>query len=790
MTNNIEEREQEISKIEGLDNKKFHFRNIDYVYEQYFGPILNWEEKNRRNSFRVPLISLNTKEIIQPEKIIENLVVNNQNTLDKFIKKKKVVRNIKTYCHEENWNNRLILGDSLLIMNSLLHNEDMPKKVQMIYIDPPYGIKFKYNYDINTSKKTKDKDINKISKSKPEKIKAYRDIWEFGIPSYLSYLRERLLLSKLLLNESGSIFLQINDENLSYIMLIMKEIFGKDNFISIIPFKKTGSATSKYLASVYDYLIWFAKNKKKMKYHQHYRKREINVDLFKTYTKIELENGTRRNLTPEERKTGKFPKNSRLFTTISLASQHYSKERSKPFIYKGKKYSPPENRQWSVSMEEGLKRLAEKNRLYETKNSLRFIYYLDDFPIIPLSNVWNDTMGESSQIYVVQTNTKVVQRCLLMTTDPGDIVFDPTCGSGTTAYLAEKWGRKWITCDTCRIAINLAKFRIMSSIFPYYKINENSDKFDFIYKQYPHISVSTVAYNRKVKYELLYDEPLIDKSIMRVSSPFFLEKFASKSLENPKRQNFIKEIILYLKNVGITYPNGLKLRFKNVEYINNPYIHAKAVITSKEEHKVAFSIGPEFYDVNLEQVEQSIETAQTKKFDWLFILGFGFEESAQLRLLSNNSYNKTLEYQMIMINPEIEIKDLNKETSDEQIFTAISKPEIEILKDDNKFQIILKSLKILNPLTCLFEEIHIDQIKAWLIDEDFNGEQFTTHQVIFPQETSIIKKLISDLKKKTKKNKMKYLIGTKSMPFLKINGKKIAVKIIDLFGNDLIQILQ
>ncbi len=794
MTNNSTKKNNIKLQEDNLENKEQDIIKIYHQHKPHIGPELNWEYKNKREIFEVSLVNLIIKEIFNPKEILSKFIKfdKNQTTLDDYFNKELEIQNIKYYQHKDNWNNRLILGDSLLVMNSLLFNENMEEKIQMIYFDPPYGIEFKYNYNLNLESKNV-----KNHEDEPEKIKVYQDTWELGIHSYLIYLRERLLLCRKLLRETGSIFVQINDTHLSYVIQILSEIFGKENFIAIIPFKKTGSATSKRLSSICDYLVWFSKNKKKMKYYQPYRKREINSNLFKTYNKIELEDGTRRNLTPVERKTGIFPNNSKLFTTISLASQHYSKERSKPFLYKGKKYTPPKNRQWSVSIEEGMRRLAEKNRLYATTNTLRFIYYLDDFPIIPIANMWDDTMGDSFQIYVVQTNTKILERCLLMTTNPGDVVFDPTCGSGTTVYVAEQWGRRWITCDTSRIAINLAKQRLVTSIFDYFKINDKAKNFDFIYKQYPHISASTIAYNKKIKYEKKYDDVKIDSSLIRVCAPFTLENLLSSpkmiSFEgisketfkkSSERRKFLEKIIIYLSNTGIYFPNGFRLNFKNIKLIDNKFIHAQGIIKEGNSSNIGIYIGPEFGDINLFQVENAIEIALHKGFDWFFVIGFGFNLSINLERIYSKFDSKKLKFEIVLINPEVQIEDLSRKTADSQIFSVVGHPEIEISKVGGKYQLELKTLKVFNPLTGSYDKLPLNRINAWYIDENFNNKKFFVHQVIFIKSNKIVKKLISKLKAFSDNENIKFLIGEKSIPFQKRESNQIAVKIIDIIGNE------
>ncbi len=779
-------------------------RKSKYDYDPHLDPQLIWTNKSEKTSFEVPIVSLLTQEKINPKQIINKYLKETkyQSTLDHFFDKKiPLDKKIEFYQHDIDWTNRLILGDSLLIMNSLLNKEGMAGKIQMIYIDPPYGIKYNSNFQVDIgSRDVKDGQDNSLTRE-PEQIKAFRDTWELGIHSYLAYLRDRLLLCRSLLSESGSVFIQINDENLNYVIQIMQEIFGKVNFVSIIPFKKTGSAASKYLANINDFLVWFAKNKQKMKYHQLYKKREIDLNTLKTYNKIELEDGTRRSLTSEEKEKGLIPKNAQLFTTISLTSQDYQESRSKPFNHKGKEFLPPRNRHWSVSIEEGLPNLAKRKRLFETENSLRFIYYLDDFPIIPLSNMWCDTMGETSPIYVVQTNIKVIQRCMLMTTDVGDLVFDPTCGSGTTSFIAEQWGRRWITCDTSRISIILAKQRIITSFFDYYKI-KNQEILDFIYKKHPHISASTIAYDKEIDYEIVYDDPEIDKSIIRVSGPFTYETISSSqimiSIEESLREdneeaidakNFVEKVLFYLKHDGLSYPNNRKLKLKNIQSYNKNFLHGCALTENGKEETVAISIGPEFGDVGLSQVEQAIYSALHEQFIWLICIGFNFDEAAQIKLTHNKPDPKQLKCVMALINPDIEIEDLQKKPSGVQMFTVFGEPELKLSKLDEKYQIELVAIDTYNPQTGEIESFTPEKINVWFVDENFDEQTFLIHQMIFPNPNKQTKRMKKKLENLTDSSKIEYIIGIKSIPFEARSNKKAAIKIVDYRGNEILSVI-
>ncbi|HQQ51093.1 MAG TPA: site-specific DNA-methyltransferase, partial [Spirochaetota bacterium] len=495
-----------------------------YEYDPHLDPQLQWAGKAEHTSFEVPTVSLHVHERIDPKTIIDTVskVHDDGGQLSLFSEKKPLREAIDFYKHKEGWTNRLIAGDSLLVMNSLLEKEGMAGKVQMVYFDPPYGIKYGSNFQPFVNKRDvkdgKDDDLS----AEPEMIKAFRDTWELGIHSYLTYLRDRLLLVRELLHESGSVFVQIGDENIHHVREIMDEVFGSDNFFSIITFKKTLPLGSSGIAGITDFIIWYAKDKKKLKYNELYVEKPIGEGT--GYTWVELENGDRRKMTKEEKLTpGLLPKDSKVFFTSSLSSSGYTPTCMFDFEFEGKLYKCG-SKSWRTTYE-GILKLIKKNRIMAPGSLPTFIQYHDDFPVQPIHNLWNDTHGATDLKYVVQTSTKVIQRCLLMTTDPGDLVFDITCGSGTTAYIAEDYGRRWITCDTSRVSITITKQRIMTSIFDYYKLAHEKEGISsgFEYKTVPHVTLSQIANDQPYGLEVLIDQPKLDTSKKRITGPFTVE---------------------------------------------------------------------------------------------------------------------------------------------------------------------------------------------------------------------------------------------------------------------------
>ncbi|MDI3339828.1 MAG: site-specific DNA-methyltransferase [Sphaerobacter sp.] len=407
---------------------------------------------------------------------------------------------VQFYQHDVDWANRLILGDSLVVMNSLLERELLGGKVQMIYFDPPYGVKYSSNFQPWIDRRDVGEDDASLTRE-PEVIKAYRDTWTLGIHSYLTYLRDRLRVARELLTESGSIFVQIGDENVHLVRCLMDEVFGRENFCGIISFKKTGAFSGKILSSICDYLIWYARNKSVVKFHHLYEEKSLTDGSGERYSSVELSDGETRPATPDEMANpALLPSGAKLFLGGPLTSDGASKT-PQDFVFEGRVLRPPANQHWKTNST-GLARLAAAGRIFSTRTFVNFKLYHTDFSYVPLTNIWIDTMGtaERDKVYVVQTVSKVVARCLLMTTDPGDLVLDPTCGSGTTAYVAEQWGRRWITIDTSRVALALARQRLLTATFPYYKLAhpEQGVSGGFVYKTVPHITLKSIAQNTRI----------------------------------------------------------------------------------------------------------------------------------------------------------------------------------------------------------------------------------------------------------------------------------------------------
>ena len=497
---------QELSGL--AEEAETHPETTLYPRDTSLDPQLVWKGKEEQdvNALGVHAVPIYAQEHIQPEAITQMLrkMAKEENGQTELLfegfSALELEERVEFYQHEQNWNNRFILGDSLLVMNSLAEKEGLKSRVQTIYFDPPYGIKFGSNWQVSTRKPnvgdTKTEDVT----LQPEQIRAFRDTWELGIHSYLAYLRDRLTVARELLTDSGSIFVQISDENVHLVRCLLDEVFGSENFVSTITWARANMTSASGLASISDYLLWYAKDKKKMKYNQLWMEWDERTPdpLLRRYTQVELPDQTRRSMTRAEReKPWLLPEGSRRFLELSVSSQTRSST-TLEYEFEGQIYNPPGNRGWSTS-QAGLDRLAKQRRLIGKKRALYYLRYASDALGRPITNIWTDTAGSRERSYVVETQPKVIQRCILMTSDPGDLVLDPTCGSGTTAYVAEQWGRRWITIDTSRVALALARTRLMSAVYPYYQLEDAADiKQGFAYKTAPYISLSDMANNPEI----------------------------------------------------------------------------------------------------------------------------------------------------------------------------------------------------------------------------------------------------------------------------------------------------
>ena len=801
----------------------------------WLGKYKNDNEDTQSPDLRVDTRSLYRHEEINPEMLINQLYtlkVDDEaagvaslfgNELPPTVYEDELQRITEYYRHNEDWRNRLIQGDSLLVMNSLLQREGMAGRVQMIYIDPPYGIKYGSNWQMKLNNRDV-KDNDESLSGEPEMIKAFRDTWELGIHSYLSYLRDRLVLARELLTESGSCFVQISDDNVHLVRCLMDEVFGSENFVSIITTKKSGGMGSDIISNIADFIIWYAKDKDSVKTRKLFIPKSLTEGVGLRYNRVEEKDGYIRAITrAEQLDPTLIPKGAKIILGGPITSQDPSKN---PFIfnYKGKTYSCPASRHWSTD-EKGLYRLADKNRILETKDFLNFKIYFDDFPVVNLSNMWDDTMGtaEQNKQYVCQTSTKPIQRCVLMTTDPGDLILDPTCGSGTTAYVAEQWGRRWITIDTSRIALNSAKKRLITAVFPYYELfdKENGNiRQGFVYKKVPHITLKSLANDLEPDEEILYDQPKEDKKKIRVAGPFTVETLQSFNVVNPddigveeqnEAEDFQEQIFAHLKSSGIR--NGAKNEqaiFYNIEAVANPYLNAKGYYKDAEgkERLAYFHIGPKFGSVSKRAVSEALKEfrpiAQNEGASWLCILGFSFEDN-----INEKDYNLGLyTVSKVRMHDDLMQDGLLKKDKGAGAFITIGEPDIAIVEDEGgkTVHVEIQGLDIYDPIKDIVKPRSVEDIAYWEIDDNYNGEQFIVRGLHFcggsKKEFNAWRKGLQSVAPKSTKKKAEVtlrlnfneevwdtLYGFQSQPIEKRKGRKIAVRVISQFGEESTKVL-
>ncbi len=623
------------------------------------------------------------------------------------------------YHHQDGWTNRLIQGDSHLVMASLLEREGMAGQVQTVYFDPPYGIKYGGNWQIKLNSKDVTDGKDEALTGEPEQIKAFRDTWELGIHSYLSYLRDRLLIAKELLNESGSCFVQISDENVHLVRSLMDEVFGSENFIALITVQKTSSKSSQFLDGIADYILLFAKDSQKMKYRQLWLDK-MDAETIKRYNYLELPNGESIKLNKDQIEGKAVIPEGKRWGDYALHSQgETSGETSLPFEFQGEIFHPKKGRHWSNPPRK-LEIAAQKGRIVKLGKELRYKRYADDFPVIPITNIWTGTAIGVEPMYIVQTSSLVIQRCLLMTTDPGDLVLDPTCGSGTTAFVAEQWGRRWITIDTSRIALNIAKQRLMTAVFPYYNLYDEQGediRQGFKYKTVPHITLKSLANDEPPATETLYDQPETDNKKLRVSGPFTAETLQShepispeeldqtnhSSLTTDHLTQFEEVIKQHLLSAGIK--NGRKdemVVFRSVELLAGEALHAEGFYFSGEklvasgekeltthhssittgERKAYFHIGPKFGTVSKKLVNDAVKECRQKgDANWLIILGFSFESDIEGGTQTTSMGN--FEVTKVRIHDDLLQEGLKKKPAKSAAsFVTIGEPDLEVVSDE------------------------------------------------------------------------------------------------------------
>ena len=787
-----------------------------YDYDPHIDPSLQWAGKAERTSFEIPTVSLHIHETINPFAVIKNVKKRGgrgtvQSTLFDTDSLKEREEVLEFYKHPRNWANRLIAGDSLLVMNSIIEKEGMARKVQMIYIDPPYGIKYGSNFQPFVSKKDvtdgKDEDLTQ----EPEMIKAFRDTWELGIHSYLSYLRDRILLCKELLTNSGSIFIQISGENIHHVREICDEILGDENFVAIISYTSTSGFESSSLSRTGDYVIWYSKSKKEMKYRPLYLLKEFGEEGSSTYTNIELKDGRRLSIAEWVKETGSDfdfntkPAGSRIFAIGDLTSQGASSEQQ-PFEFDGKTYYPKTGNHWKANYPSGMEKLRNAGRIYSTGNRISYVRYLDDFSAIRMTNMWKDTSSSfMTKRYVVETNPVIIQRCMLMSTDPGDLVMDITCGRGTTAYVAEQWGRRWITCDTSRISITLTRQRLITSIFDYYSLMhpDNGVSGGFVYDKIPHVTLESIANNEPANSEVLYDRPRVDKTKIRVTGPFTVEAIPSPvmlpidSLENPvnqtrKQSDWRGE----LKATGIIMRGGQKIEFSRVEPLSGTrHLQAEAETKESTPRKAVVCFADETKPLDSRMVRMALDEAEKIRPSPKMIVfcAFQFDPAASKDIDEVNWPGITLI--KAQMNTDLLTEDLKKNRSSNQSFWAVGQPDVVCKKlkdgsDAGKYVVEVRGYDYYDMKNGM-QSGETSDIAMWMLDADYDGLSLNPAQIFFPMSGNKDdwSKLAKTLRAEIDQDLIETYRGTKSIPFDADKNTKIAVKIVDNRGVESLKVM-
>lgn len=802
------------------------------------------------------------------------------------------------YQHDQNWTNRMILGDSLQVMASLSEREGLRGKVQCIYLDPPYGIKFNSNFQWSTtSRDVKDGKIDNMTRE-PEQVKAFRDTWRDGIHSYLSYLRDRFIIARDLLTDSGSIFVQIGDENVHRVRAVMDEVFGEENFISQILYRRGGFQTSDIIANTYDYIIWFSKNKYSIKSKTLYSFIEPTEWFLGQQRWVESPYGASSVYLGEKVENG-----YRIYSHRASQSASSGESSLFPVMLNGKNFFPAKGRGWSTN-KIGFSRLSMANRLMGMGNTLRFKPYYGDFPVKFLTNAWNDTVtsgfGEP-KVYVVQTASDIIARCILMTTDPGDLVLDPTCGSGTTTYVAEQWGRRWITIDTSRVALALARARIMGARYPYYLMADSKDgqakeaelnnraastaptfnniNLGFVYERVPHITLKSIANNAeidviydkwqqtleplrtrlnellgkkweeweisrepdaawnkealklhadwwrariarqqeidasiaaKADYEYLYDKPYEDKKKVRVAGPFTVESLsphrvlgigADGELLDPAAshagedsRDFVTMILDNLKMSGVQQASKKdKIDFTSLNPWPGEMICAEGrYMEGETERRAGIFIGPEFGTVSRQDLVQAAREAGDAVFDILIACAFNYEAHA-------SEFHKLGRIPVLKarMNADLHMGEDLKNTGKGNLFVVFGEPDISILpetdakgKETGKIRVKVNGVDVFYPNTGEIRSDNADGIACWFVDTDYNEESFFVRQAYFLGANDPYKALKNTLKAEIDKDTWETLYGDTSRAFDKPESGRIAVKVINHLGDEVMKVFR
>ena len=825
---------------------------LRYPRDPSLDPQLVWKGKDEQDGedLVVPAIPIHIQEQISPKAIIEDLreasAGRREQQLDMFssdFNGMPFAERVDFYRHPMKWSNRMILGDSLQVMASLAEKEGLKGQVQMIYVDPPYGIKFGSNWQVSTRKRdVKDGKVEDATRQ-PEQVRAFRDTWELGIHSYLAYLRDRLVVARDLLTESGSIFVQIGDENVHLVRDLLDEVFGAENFCAIIVFAKASAQSSVLIPGVSDFLLWYARDVEQVKYRRLFADAEAFENPSERYVCVQTPAGEVIDLSVAQ-KLGKAPiPDGRICRLWPLFSQTGGPTSSFEYSFEGVKFRPPSQYGWQTTAL-GMDRVGIAARLHPIGRSLRWIVYFDEFPYKAINNTWIDLrpggFGEQ-RVYVVQTDPRVVARCLQMTTDPGDLVLDPTCGSGTTAHAAEQWGRRWITIDTSRVALALARTRLMAAKYPYYLMADTPEgqrkeadltgqmpiestagdiRKGFVYERVPHVTLKSIAQNpdihegmtraeidaaiaKHAETEILFDRPYSDSKVVRVAGPFTVESLSPhrvvadgpEDLVNPpapveESGRFVETILANLRTSGVdNRTKGERLRFLTLDPYAGRFIQATGTYTEGEtERRVAVAIGPQYGTVGPELVEDAaVETSGY--FDLLVVCGFAFDARADEETGKATRFGK-LTVLTVRMNPDLSMgEDLLKKTRTGNLFTIFGQPDVEISRvGEGQLQVEIRGLDTYNPTNGEVVPQSTADIACWFIDTAYDNRQFFVRHAYFLGDDDPYDKLRRALRADIDEAAWSSLNSTVSRPFPVPDSGFIAIKVINHYGDEILKV--
>ncbi len=845
-----------------------------YPRDPSLDPQLVWKGKDAQDAggLAVDVLHIYIQETVEPRAIVENVraeVPEEERQVGLFsaFEKLPFEARVEFYQHPGDWTNRLILGDSLLVLTSLAEKEGLKGMAQMVYMDPPYGIEFGSNWQVSTRKrKVDDGKLDDLTRQ-PEQIRAFRDTWKLGIHSYLAYLRDRFTVAHMLLSESGSIFVQIGDENAHLVRSVLDEVFGSECHVVTIVVKKKGSQKSTLLDPVNDYILWYSRSPRsdreesRIKFRALWEKRELDAETLGEFKTVELPGGrvfdmgevpapdgvaTDYRLRPKQ--LFKDHPNARLFRPWPITNGGSRPNQMDEIEFDGRSFPPPKGNCWrhttrtSDGSVPGMTRIRWAKRLIPGKTALDYKRYLDDFPYKMISNWWDGLGGAPDQVYVVQTNEEIVKRCLLMTTDPGDLVIDPTCGSGTTAFVAEQWGRRWITSDTSRVALALARTRMMAATYPYYLLLDSTEgrakegevggtppnggaptgdiRKGFILKRVNRVTSGSIASNPDIREGMdgerldaairrhgepvyLFDEPYPDGKRVRVAGPFTVESLsphrmlvpAAEGEEAPANRDeteFVEMVIEHLRRSGVqNTKKEERLEFSRLVAITGGWLQAAGEYTDGEgkARRVAVSIGPEHGTVGPDQVKEAAkEAVQGRGYDLLIVCGFAFDPhvSQESKRFGGLTVLPTRMNADLAMGP-----DVLKNTGAGNLFMVFGEPDISFqVQADGKLVVNLNGLNIYDPTTGEVRDYEPDEIACWFLDTRYNGESFYVRHAYFTGARDPYVKLKRALRAEIDEEAWASLRGTTSRPFSPPSTGKFAVKVINHYGDEVMKVFE